>query len=625
MSCMKRSIVTSLTMLLVILQAWGAMAEVVVSAAVERQSVYVGESFIYQIQVDGSDSPSEPDLSALHSNFTVTPGGGRQNNSQSVTIINGKIDRVSHVGYTFNYSLTPLKAGHLVVPPIAVEVDGRQYRTNQLTIVANKPQETVDFKLRVSLEKEAIYVGEPIRMTVTWYIGKDVNDFKFTLPLLNDPRFALYDTAEKNDHSDPSTLLRIPLGTDEVIGVKSNGDLDGKNYLTVTFSKILIAKEAGTFTLPEMTVACKALAGFSNNQRRDPFGDMFGGSFFGRSREVYQTVVVPSNQPALKVSELPKQGRPAHFTGLVGSYSIAATATPTDVKVGDPITLTIQVAGPYVNEFVLPDLRRQLAETDFKIPEEMAPGEVKDGVLKSFTQTIRAKHSGVTQLPGIALSYFNSESGHYEETRSQPIPLKVSAARLVTSHDAEGQVLPGMPVKRELRAAKTGIRYNYDGPEVLKNVRPTHDNEQDRMMWLVLLGVPPLLFFAVFLSVQIRHLKEQNPQQKKARKAYSRCREALQDLRKSSDVSGEQYEKLAQILCLYLGAKLQVNASAITFADVKPTLVSKGVPDPCLTGLQEIIARCEAQRYAGSAGGAGSVDAVLDRATQVVSELEKIL
>ena len=81
-------------------------AEVSIQAAVDQQEVMVGETFTLQIQVEGNDAPPEPQLTSL-TDFQVEPRGGQQNSSESVTIVNGHMTRVSHRGYVFNYGLTP--------------------------------------------------------------------------------------------------------------------------------------------------------------------------------------------------------------------------------------------------------------------------------------------------------------------------------------------------------------------------------------------------------------------------------------------------------------------------------------------------------------------------------------
>jgi len=59
-------------------------------AVVERSSVFVGEPFIFQIQVSGSENPEKPDLSEI-TDFIVEYHGGQVNSSRSVTIINGRM------------------------------------------------------------------------------------------------------------------------------------------------------------------------------------------------------------------------------------------------------------------------------------------------------------------------------------------------------------------------------------------------------------------------------------------------------------------------------------------------------------------------------------------------------
>ena len=90
------NIITSLVALLLLcLQAAGVSAGTIsVQAVAESQEVQVGQSFLLEIKVDGDDLPAELDLSGLK-DFTVQPKGGGPSNRDSITIINGKMKRVS--------------------------------------------------------------------------------------------------------------------------------------------------------------------------------------------------------------------------------------------------------------------------------------------------------------------------------------------------------------------------------------------------------------------------------------------------------------------------------------------------------------------------------------------------
>ena len=118
-------------------------------------------------------------------------------------------------------------------------------------------------------------------MTVTWYIGKNVRDFSFTVPVLTDRRFQVADLPARFD---PNQDLRIPIGNAQVVARKGHEELDGRQYLTVRFRKVLIPKQAGSFTLPRATVAGKALEGYRRGQRRSLFDDFFDDNFFNDKR-----------------------------------------------------------------------------------------------------------------------------------------------------------------------------------------------------------------------------------------------------------------------------------------------------------------------------------------------------
>ena len=166
---------------------------------------------------------------------------------------------------------------------------------------------------------------------------------------------------------------------------------------------------------------------------------------------------------------LPEEGKPANFAGWVGRYQMETSASPTEVSVGDPITLTLSVSGSeYLDKVDLPALSKDATiDRDFKVPEEMAAGVVR-GTVKEFTQTLRPKTSEVRAVPAIKLPFFNPESGRYEIAESRPIPLTVKTARILTSADVEGKSGETAVRKSELETWSQGIAHNYEGPEVWK-------------------------------------------------------------------------------------------------------------------------------------------------------------
>lgn len=603
-------------------------APVTVRTAVEHQEVFVGETFLMQVQVEGSEEPEEPDLSKI-TGFDVLPRGGQQNSSSSVTIVNGKMSRVSRHGYIFNYSLTPKQPGNVLIPSLEVVVDGKRYYSHPLTVSVRKPEESDDFKLKLRLEKTRAFVGEPVRFTVTWYIGKDVRDFQMHLPVLDDARFLVKDDPATAQQKNQGNLVRVVVGREEIIAQKGEEFLDGRKFLTVSFSKILIPKQSGTFSLPQATVSCEALSGYRQGSRgQDPFSNFFNDDFFsrdfgGRSREIYRTVVVPSNQPELQVADLPEKGKPPGFSGLVGAYSLAVSASPLEVKVGDPITLTIQVAGPFVEEVAISDLDKQLGVRDFKVPQEMAPG-VSEGGLKTFTQTIRARHSQVAAIPALTLAYFNTASGSYEVAASQAIPIQVTGARVVSAQDAEGGE-QGAASKKEIQASKSGINYNYEGDDLLVNQEEGDQPATALIIWLLVIGGPPLLYLCAVLGSFFLRKRQQDPERRLARRAMAVLMKELKKIGSDQGMEdARRYQELGRALKNFLGAKLQRNPEALIFDDVVASLKRCGVEQESLDGLKQILELCEAYRYAGGRVATGDdCEKLSRRAEDIAMEIDR--
>ena len=592
-------------------------------AALEKLQVFLGEPFVFQIRVEGSDSPAKPDLSGM-ADFTIQEMGGQQNNSQSVTIINGQMDRVVRRGYTFSYRLTPKKAGNLTIPAITIAADGQTARTQPVTVRATPPAETEDFKLRQSLSERTAYPGQPVTLTVTWYISKNVEGFSFNLPVLEDDRFHIAAADAAIDRSHPDRYVQIPLGPEQVIGEKGSGTLDGRQYTTVRFRKVLIPKKAGKLTLPQATVSLKAVQGYRRGRRGSLFDEFFNDSFFNFGRDaVYESLVVPSNRPTLEVAELPQTGRPADFSGLVGRYTIAAEGAPSELNVGDPITLTVRIAGPrYLENVELPPLSsRPVLARDFKIPQERAAGAV-EGRTKVFTQTLRAKHSEVKRIPPIELSYFDPGSGRYAIARTEPIPLTVHATRLVTARDAEGMA-GGESIQTELESLEGGIAHNYEGFDALENQQAGPAAWLRSPGWMVLIGLPPLAYFGLLGFTLFSRARAADPAARRARRSFRELTNSLKTVESSNGRSAEQLDSLLLgALRQYVGGRLGLPSGAITFKDVKPVLEERGADAETVAALGTLFERCEAGRYAGGALAGADAPATARRIVEVAKELE---
>jgi BatD DUF11 like domain len=600
-----------------------AAADLSAKATVEKTEVYLGEPFIFQVLVSGSENPQQPDTSVIK-DFNVVFQGGQQNSSSSITIINGKVTKDVREGYYFSYQLTPTREGHFTIPSIKVIDGSSSAETDPIQISVGQPTETEDFKLRLSLSSVRCYIGEPVILTAKWYIGKDVRDFSFTLPVLSDDAFKYADMDAASQQS--ANTLRIPIGNSEVTGVKGKGTLDGRDFTTVTFKKVLIPVRSGNITIAPATVSCNAIVGYQ--RQRDSFNDRFFDNFFNDDffnsvrTSVYDTVVVPSNSLSLKVLDVPETGMPSDFAGHIGSYAISASAAPVDVSAGDPITLTLKLSGPeYLENVDMPALEKQPAlKRSFKIPSESARGEVSGKTLV-FAQTIRPLRAGIKEIPAIELPYFDPDTQTYQIARTEPIPLTVRETKLVTALDAEGNSGDVAKAGSGVESLNKGIASNYEDMTVIEELSGDSMSSLRSPLMKVLVFGPPLLYLLLLTGVYYYRHRNGDSIKVRSRKAYSRLSSALKAGGQAASMS-DGCTMVLDAFRNYLGNKLHMTGNALTFNDVKDRLSAGGLDQATMGELEAIFRKCEEGRYAGNAG-TGDVAPLIQKALMLAKEIEK--
>lgn len=160
----------------------------------------------------------------------------------------------------------------------------------------------------------------------------------------------------------------------------------------------------------------------------DPFfSRMFRGGdpFAGMMRDLAGTVrqrAVTLRAPgaATQVLDLPAP-QPRGFTGAVGHFDVAASASPGPYHAGEPITLRLAVTGE--GSFARLSLAGvpPAAELSSYAPTAGTPSEHE----KVFTQTLVPRRAGEITVPAVALTYFDPRARRYVTRTSQPLRLDV--------------------------------------------------------------------------------------------------------------------------------------------------------------------------------------------------------
>lgn len=553
--------------------------QVKVSAQAEtNKDIYVGESFGYYIVIQGTDKAGLVDLQPLQQYHPQSAGNRHQS---STNIINGKVTTTSAM--IMSYSLTADQAGPARIPSVTVQVDGKTYRTDPVTVNIVQPGTTDRLDLDVTLSEQQCYVGQPITLTVKFYVSADIGDFQLNIPALTNDIFEVEEPDISNPQAKP---YRLHTGMAVMIS-QYRVEHNNRQAILVTFSKILIPKRPGRIAMPASSVSAAVAVG--RTRSRDLFDSMLGG------QTQYKRFIVNSEPLNLNVLPVPDEGKPSEFYGLVGQYTISASATPTKVNVGDPITLTIKIGGSkYLKPVQWPELE-QVSElaNNFKIPTQKASPTIENG-FKVFTQTIRANNDQVTRIPPIPLATFDVQEGKYITTQTEPITLDVAPTKVLTSADLEGADF--VPVNREIEAIKKGLSANYDNIDALKNMSFSPIAAIVHPGYVILWGVP---LIGLISSLLIKLSRHTSPEKIAARRRRQASGKAIGELQKVTTTEAKQQNALlVSIMKQYIGDRFDKTAGSLTPDDCYEVIRTETNDAQTAGQYKDIITNFEAGRYA---------------------------
>ena len=210
------------------------------------------------------------------------------------------------------------------------------------------------------------------------------------------------------------------------------------------------------------------------------------------------------------------------------------------------------------------------------------------------------------------------ESGRYQRATTEPIPLTVNIARIVTVRDAEGLADPGT-VQTELETLEGGIAHNYEDFDALESQTYGPTAWLASPLWATLIFVPPLAYGGLFAFVVVAKKRYGDPRQRRAREAFKKLKKALdgaEEIAPGDDARADA--ALLEAVRHYLGDRLGLASGALTFADAERELSARGVSPEISAEWSKLFERREAGRYAG--GGLSGATGETARAIRSASE-----
>jgi hypothetical protein len=549
--------------IIILAAASSGIAAPALTASLDRNTVPLGESVTLNLTFMDVLPTSAPRLPPIP-NITVDPNVSQ---SSQLTIVNGK--RSDNL--ILAYKLIPTAAGDMVIPSFQVPAAGGVLTTQPLILKVlpasanpNAALTNLAF-LRLVVPKTEVYLGEPfpVEMHLYWQDAREIR-----MPQLRAEGFSLGQMPKP-------TQTRTQLGN----GV----------YNVAVFKLTATAARTGSLTLGPAEEDLTILIPMTNRRSRDPFESFFGGPQYQQ-----RPTTLTSDAVAMRVLPLPTQNVPEGFNGAIGSYQLSVTAGPTNVGVGDPITVRMQISGNGpLDAITLPP---QPQWRDFNTYPATAKLETRDELglsgVKSFEQVIIPQNHEIRELPPVRFSFFNPAAKSYRTLTGPRIPLTVRPSGVAVAPppsltNATGAATPAaddiLHIKPRLELAGTAAP--------LLVIQP---------WFLALQGLPALAWLALLVRRKRNESLANNPRLRRQREVALRIRDGLKELRVHADAreSDQFFATLFRLLQEQLGERLDLPASAITEAVIDEKLRVRALPGQTLKALHELFQTSNLARYA---------------------------
>ena len=292
--------------------------------------------------------------------------------------------------------------------------------------------------VQLKMPKRAVYVGESVPVDIEVGVRPGVVTALNGLPSVKGGDFTL------------NNLSKQPERKEEI--------LDGKPFLKFVWHSVLAAVKPGDFTLTVDTPLTVKLS--SRPSEDEAFANLLGGPFLQNfyGSIVPKEITVTSQPSELHVLSLPTSGRPADFSGAVGTFKVSSEVSAAQIPAGDPVTLRMHVSGEGNFDRVDSQMLERNEQWKTYPPTSAFNSTDSTGYKgeKTFEQPLIAAQPGEQTIPGLSFSYFDPESKRYERAQTPPIKVTVATSRAANSLKAPADaanpdVRPAQRLGDELR------------------------------------------------------------------------------------------------------------------------------------------------------------------------------
>jgi hypothetical protein len=569
------------------------------SLTVDRTKVSPDEQLMLDLNISGSDSGSvsEPEIEGIENFEILGRSSGTQLYLSGLKLTSSK---------SYSYTLRPLTTGVTATLRAVVKEGNKEYSSNVVEVELVKSSgkrapsphpppgglfglddpffrgsgrgsyREDDFLLQADVNPRTIYVGQELIYRLSFY--RVVN-------LWSSPKFSLPDTKG-------FWKVRLPQSERRKTLMRRVG---GRQYMVTEITMLLYPLSAGRSTIGQGAV----------HFQPEPF-----------STELH----LRSDSVDIEVLPLPEEGKPADFTGLVGSFSINAWLKELSAKEGEPVTLTVSVSGGGNLHNIQRPVQPSLKGFEVYEPEtgdEFSLAAKGNNGYRNFSYILVPEKSGRHLIGEFVSNYFDPEKREYRRIATKEMTLEVKGA-------AKPAPTPGHEPRREVEKLSTGIKHiKPDVTELKEEGRPYYL----RPLFYLYPAAVLLMFFIYNFYITrrrrlasdtgyIRSVNARRLAEKRLKRAARLIDEGSEDL-----FFGEMARGLRQ----FLADKRNIEEAGLTTEEIAEILMTVNGASGLDKRFSMLLQECNRARFAPGEHEKGEMKKLLKEAFSIIKELEKRL
>ncbi len=287
---------------------------------------------------------------------------------------------------------------------------------------------TEEVNFRALVHPDTVYVGEQVTYELGVFLDRSVRDRLRRMEAIAPEMRGMM------AYDPPAPISGFPART-----------IGARRYIAHVYERAIFPLAAGRMVIPPARLVYAMPLSYS---------------FFSRE----ESFELQSDSVSVVVLEPPLEGRPADWSGAVGSVSIAASVDSSGARVGDALRLTVSVAGEgNVKLFPRPTIELRGASVVASGERViLSPDSLDVSGVKEFDWLVTPLSEGRFVIPELRYPYFDPREESYEVARAPALAVDVAPGSLAASAPDAKSRSP-WPVRAEYRGALPLAPYQRPG------------------------------------------------------------------------------------------------------------------------------------------------------------------